>query len=300
MEAVGFIGLGSMGEPMAAKVLKAGHTLTVYNRTADKARDLVEQGAKLVQSAELAATAGGIVITMVANDRALEDVTLGPGGFGERLGRGGLHLSMATVSPDLSRRLAAWHAERGSHYVAAPVFGRPPAAAAGKLWIMYSGVSAAKQRAKPLLNAMGQGAFDFGEDPGAANIVKISGNFLMSCVIESLAEAFTVGEKNGIDRQAMSDMFTQTIFACPLYQSYSPLVAAGPGDKVAFSMHLGLKDVKLMLETAEQAGVPIPFGSVVHDRIVSAIARGRGDKDWIAMSLNVSEDAGLEPKKSSA
>jgi 3-hydroxyisobutyrate dehydrogenase-like beta-hydroxyacid dehydrogenase len=297
MDAIGFIGLGAMGEPMAANVLKAGYALTVYNRTPTKSAALVAQGAQAAHSVDLVATPGAIVVTMVANDRALEEVTLGSGGFGERLGRGGVHLCMATVSPDLSRHLAGWHAQRGSLYVAAPVFGRPPAAAAGKLWIMCSGPAAAKQRVAPLLNALGQGVFDFGEDPGAANIVKISGNFLMSCVIESLAEAFTVGEKNGIAREAMSDMFTQTIFACPLYQSYSPLVAAGPGDKVAFSMHLGLKDVNLMLDTAEKAGVPIPFGSVVHDRIVSAISRGRGDKDWIAMSLNVSEDAGLKVER---
>jgi 3-hydroxyisobutyrate dehydrogenase-like beta-hydroxyacid dehydrogenase len=294
MEAVGFIGLGLMGEPMAANLVKAGYAVTVYNRTPDKAQALVKQGAKLASRPDQVATPGGIVVTMVADDRALEEVTLGPNGFGERLGKGGVHLCMSTVSPDISRRLAGWHAERGSQYVAAPVFGRPPAAAAGKLWIVCAAAAAGKQRVQPLLDVLGQGVFDFGADPGAANVVKVAGNFLISCVIEGLAEALTVGEKNGIDRGAMAEMFVKTLFACPVYQNYAPIVAAGPGDHVAFSLRLGLKDNKLMLDVAEKSGAPMPFGSVVHDRMVSAIARGRGEKDWIAISLNVSEDAGLK------
>jgi 3-hydroxyisobutyrate dehydrogenase-like beta-hydroxyacid dehydrogenase len=294
MEPVGFIGLGLMGEPMARNLLGAGYALTIYNRTAEKARQLVGAGAKPAATPADAVQPGGVVITMVADDRALEEVTTGPQGFGERLGQGGIHLCMATVSPDLARRLAAWHEERGSRYVAAPVFGRPPAAAAAKLWIVSSGVSAAKQRVQPILKVLGQSTSDFGEDAGAANVVKICGNFLISCVIEGLAEVLTVGQKNDIERRAMADFFASTLFACPIYQNYGPMVAAGRFDQAGFLLRLGLKDNKLMLDAAENAAVPMPFGSVVHDRFVSAIGRGRGEWDWTAIALNASEEAGLD------
>ena len=293
MDNIGFIGLGLMGLPMASNLIKAGHRVTLYNRSAEKARPLVEQGAKLAQHPRDVASEAGIVFTMVGDDRALEDVTIGPEGFGVRLGKDGIHVCMATVSPDISRRMVAWHAQHGSHYVAAPVFGRPPAAAAAKLWILCAGASAPKARVQPLLQALGQGIFDFGEDPGAANVVKVAGNFLISCVIEGLAEALTVGEKNGIDRQAMADCYVKTLFPCPLYQNYAPMVVAGGAKDVGFALRLGLKDNDLVLATAEKAAVPMPFASVLHDRFVSAVARGRGDADWTAIVANVAEDAGL-------
>ena len=166
MENVGFVGLGLMGQPMAANLVKAGHRVTVYNRSADKARVLVEQGATLAQRPQdVVSSEDCIVFTMVGDDHALEEVTIAKDGIGERLGKNGVHVCMATVSPDIARRLQAWHAQRGSDYVAAPVFGRPPAAAAAKLWILCAGAASAKQRVQPLLQAMGQGIFDFGEDP---------------------------------------------------------------------------------------------------------------------------------------
>ena len=225
----------------------------------------------------------------------LEAVTTGADGFGERLGAGGLHLSMSTVSPQTSVRLAAWHAQRGGQYVAAPVFGRPPAAAAAKMWIVQSGAAAAKARARPVLEAMGQGLFDFGEEPGAANVVKLAGNFLIGCVLEGLAEAQTLAEKNGIDRKALADFLTQTIFACPVYQNYAPVIAAGHSEQILFLLRLGLKDVKLVQQIADASHTPMPFANVVHDRLMSAVAKGRGEMDWTALGLNVSEDAGLRP-----
>jgi 3-hydroxyisobutyrate dehydrogenase-like beta-hydroxyacid dehydrogenase len=294
MQPVGFVGLGLMGGPMAANLLKAGFDLSVYNRSADKARPLVEAGARRATTPRDVATPGGIVVTMVADDNVLEAVTTGADGFGERMGAGGLHVSMSTISPQTSARLAAWHAERGSQYIAAPVFGRPPAAAAAKLWIVQSGDAAAKARAQPILSAMGQGVFDFGEQPGAANVAKLAGNFLIVCVLEGLAEAQTLAEKNGVDRKALSDLLTQTLFGCPVYQSYGPLIAAGHSEQIGFLLRLGLKDVRLVQQIAEQSHTPMPFASVVHDRLISAIAKGRGDMDWTALALNVSEDAGLK------
>jgi 3-hydroxyisobutyrate dehydrogenase-like beta-hydroxyacid dehydrogenase len=297
MDNIGFIGLGLMGLPMAANLIKAGHRLTVYNRSLEKARPLVEQGAKLVQRPQDVVSGGGVVFTMVGDDRALEEVTIGPEGFGPRLGKDGIHVCMATVSPDIARRLADWHAERGSHYVAAPVFGRPPAAAAAKLWILCAGAPASRARVQPLLQALGQGVFEFGNDPGAANVVKVAGNFLISCIIEGMAEALTVGEKSGIDRQAMADCYVKTLFPCPVYQNYAPMVVAGGASDVGFALRLGLKDNDLVLAAAEKAGAPMPFASVLHDRFVSAVARGRGEADWTAIVANVAEDAGLTAKR---
>ena len=297
MDNIGFIGLGLMGLPMAANLIKAGHGLTVYNRSTEKARPLVEQGAKLVQRAQDVVSEGGVVFTMVGDDRALEEVTLGPEGFGPRLGKDGIHVCMATVSPDVARRLAAWHAQRGSHYVAAPVFGRPPAAAAAKLWILCAGAPAPRARVQPLLQALGQGIFDFGNDPGAANVVKVAGNFLISCIIEGMAEALTVGEKSGIDRQAMADCYVRALFPCPVYQNYAPMVVAGGAADIGFALRLGLKDNDLVLAAAEKVSAPMPFASVLHDRFVSAVARGRGEADWTAIVANVAEDAGLAAKR---
>jgi 3-hydroxyisobutyrate dehydrogenase-like beta-hydroxyacid dehydrogenase len=294
MEEVGFIGLGLMGQPMAANLLKAGHRLTVYNRSPDKTRALLEQGARLAQRPQdVVATGAGIVVTMVGDDRALEEVTTGADGIGQRLGKDGVHVCMATVSPDIARRLQAWHAQRGSHYVAAPVFGRPPAAAAAKLWILCAGNQQAKARVQPLLQTMGQGVFDFGVDPGAANVVKVAGNFLISCMIEGMAEALTMGEKSGVDRQAMAECYVKALFPCPVYQNYAPMIVAGGAKDIGFALRLGLKDNDLVLAAAESAAAPMPFASVLHDRFVSAVGRGRGEADWTAIVANVAEDAGL-------
>ena len=297
MDNIGFVGLGLMGSPMAANLINAGHRLSVYNRSPEKARPLIDLGATLVQRPQDVVSEGGIVFTMVGDDRALEEVTIGETGFGTRLGRDGIHVCMATVSPDIARRLAEWHARHGSRYVAAPVFGRPPAAAAAKLWILCAGAPAAKARVQPLLQALGQGVFDFGDDPGAANVVKVAGNFLISCVIESLAEALAVGEKSGVDRQAMADCYVKTLFPCPLYQNYAPMVVAGGAADVGFALRLGLKDNDLVLAAAEKVCAPMPFASMLHDRFVSAVARGRGDADWTAIVANVAEDAGMAARR---
>ncbi len=291
---IGFVGLGMMGEPMAANLLRGGFSVRVYNRTASKAAGLQGQGASVAQRAADVARPGGVVFTMVANDAALEEVVTSADGFGEALGEGGLHDSMSTISPETAKRLSAWHADRGSSYVAAPVFGRPAAAATAKLWIVTSGPGEAKARARPMFDAMGQGVFDFGDGPGTANVVKLSGNFLIATVIESLGEALTLAEKHGVDRRALADFYTRSIFATPVYQSYAPLVAAGSASEVGFHLKLGLKDVKLILETAERGGVPMPIASILRDRLVSAMAKGRGELDWSMLTLGISEDAGLK------
>src|SRR5881392_4309525 len=175
-ETVGFIGLGGMGLSMATSLLKAGFGLRVYNRTAEKARPLLDKGARLARSPAEAAEPGGVVVTMVSDDRAVEEVSLGPDGLLARLGDG-VHLSMSTIAPSTARRLANRHRERGAHYVASPVFGKPEVAAQAKLWVVTAGNAAARARVRPLQGAMSQRVFDFGDEPGAANIIKLAGNF---------------------------------------------------------------------------------------------------------------------------
>jgi 3-hydroxyisobutyrate dehydrogenase-like beta-hydroxyacid dehydrogenase len=294
----GFIGLGLMGSPMAINLAKAGHRLRVYNRSPDKANPVQAHGALPCRTPADVAESGGIVVTMVADDAVLEKVTFGKDGFAHGLGRGGIHLSMSTISADTSRDLAARHRELGADYVAAPVFGRPNAAQAAKLWICQSGSAAAKQRVGPLLDAMGQGVYDFGEEVGAANVAKLAGNFMIAAALESMAEAYTLAEKHGLDRRMLSDFLTQTIFASPVYANYGGIVAAKQADWIGFVLRLALKDLNLVLDAAEAGRAPMPFANIVHDRLISAIAKGRGEEDWTAFTLGAVEDAGLPVAKS--
>jgi 3-hydroxyisobutyrate dehydrogenase-like beta-hydroxyacid dehydrogenase len=293
-ESIGFIGLGHMGEPMARNLLKAGFAVRVYNRTSAKAQALASEGARAVGSPAEAAQTDGIVITMLANDAALEEVVLGQKGIGQILGKGGVHLSMSTVSPETARRLAAVHAERGALYLAAPVFGRPEAAAAGKLWICLAGDIAAKRRVQPVLAALGQGVHDFGEQAPAANVVKLAGNFLILSAIEALAEAFTLAEKNGIQRDAMASFFGQTIFACPIYQNYGRIVATEQYTPPGFRLSLGMKDINLVLDSAQASRTPMPLASLLHNQLLHSLAKGREDLDWAAIALAASEAAGIK------
>lgn len=293
VQTIGFIGLGQMGEPMAHNLLKAGFQLSVYNRTRAKAESLAKQGARVVDQPSQASTPGGIVVTMLANDAALEAVVLGPNGIAEALGEGGTHISMSTISPETARRLAQEHERRGSRYLAAPVFGRPEAAAAAKLWICVSGSDAAQKAAAPVLQALGQGVHAFGEDPGAANVVKLAGNFLIASAIEALAESLALSEKNGIDRTALAGFFAQTIFACPIYKNYGRIIATEQYEPPGFKLALGMKDIGLVLDTAQRSQVPMPLASLLRDRLIGSLANGRQDLDWTAIALAVSEDAGL-------
>jgi 3-hydroxyisobutyrate dehydrogenase-like beta-hydroxyacid dehydrogenase len=290
---IGYVGLGGMGHAMASNLISKGHTLRVWNRSPGKAADLVAQGATLVEHPGQAAAGDGIVFTMVADDAALEQVVGGPDGIAARLGPGGIHVSMSTVSPETTQRIAALHAERGAAFVAAPVFGRPTAAAAAMLFILVAGEAGARDKIMPLLETMGQRVFPLGDDPVAASIVKLSGNFMIMGVIEAMAEAAALCEKYGVERSAMMDVMTQSIFATPLYVNYGKLIAQHDYASPGFKLSLGFKDANLVMAAARKAHVPMPLASMMHDRFLSALAKDRGELDWTAAALNVSEDAGL-------
>ncbi|WP_251554655.1 NAD(P)-dependent oxidoreductase [Neobacillus muris] len=291
---VGFIGLGNMGQPMVMNLLKAGYQVKVYNRTPSKAKAAADAGAIQVERPSDAISEGGIVITMVANDQALEDVVMGPEGFGEKLGQGGIHLSMSTVSPETSRKLASFHQQHGSDYVASPVFGRPEAAAAQKLNILSSGSKESKEKVKPLQEALGQRVFDLGEEPGNANIIKLGGNFMIMAAMEAMAESFNLAEKNGIDRELAAEVYASTLFNCTVYQGYGQLIAKKMFEPAGFQLALGLKDCNLVLTEANAAKNPMPLADLVHSRLLASVAKGRENQDWAALARISMEEAGLE------
>lgn len=293
-DVIGFVGLGNMGLPLATNLLESGYKLRVYNRTAAKAQPLVEKGAIAVDAPADVVEPGGIVITLLSNDQALEAVVLGEQGLLSSLTADSIHLSMSTIAPATAQTLAVHHEQKGAHYLAAPVFGRPDAVAARKLWLTLSGNEAAKARVRPLLEKVGQGIFDFGDDVGAANVVKLAGNFLIISAIEAMAEAFTLAEKNGIDRTQIANLFGQTLFACPIYQNYGRMIAQQQYEPAGFKLSLGLKDITLALQTASASQMPLPLASLLHDRLIAAVANGKGDIDWTGLALTASEEAGLK------
>lgn len=261
-QTIGFIGLGAMGQPMALNLLKAGYALKVYNRTASKTEPLVAQGAEAAAQPDGVVMPGGIVVSIVSDDAALEEVVMSSG-FLEQLGQDGIHLSMTTVSPATSRKLAEVHARHGSHYLDAPVFGPPPAAAAQKLWICLSGPAAAKERVRPLLEALGQGVFDFGEAVGAGNTVKLSGNFISFTTMQALTEVLSLAKKSGIDPMQVVEMFTQTLFPIPAFQYFGKQIVLNP--EYFTTAWIVLKDTSMFREAAIQADVQAPVAHLLYD-----------------------------------
>lgn len=296
-ETIGFIGLGNMGEPIAENLRRAGYGLRVYNRTRAKAAELVEKGAISATKPPDVAQQGGIVFTMLADDRALEELCFAERSFVEVLGKGGIHVSLSTISPATARRLAEHHQKYGVTYVASPVFGRPEAAAAAKLYVCVAGPTLAKKTVEPMLKTIGQGTFDFGEDPGSANVVKLCGNFMVASTVAALAEMLVLAEKNGVSRKAMAEMIGKF---SPLHYTYASIMAEERFDPPGFRLALGLKDINLILDTAEASVTPLPLGSVLHDRWLASLAKGRENLDWSAVILDVAEEAGLKAKAASS
>ncbi len=289
---VGFIGLGQMGSAMAVNLIKAGHEVTVYNRSRDKAEVLAGEGAKV--AATVADACGGeAVFTMLAHDDALSAVVHGDGGVLASLGKGAVHISASTISVAMSERLTREHAAAGQHFVAAPVFGRPEAAAAAKLFIAAAGTPDAIQSVTPLFDAIGQRTFVLGEEPKAANLVKLSGNFLIASVIESLGEAMALVEKGGVDRHAYLDLLTSTLFNAPVYKTYGGLIADRKFQPAGFTAPLGQKDIRLALAAGEALNVPLPLASLLRDRFLTLLAHGGEELDWSAIGALAAKDAGL-------
>jgi 3-hydroxyisobutyrate dehydrogenase-like beta-hydroxyacid dehydrogenase len=286
-----------MGTGIAKSLLLAGHRVAVYNRTRERAEALRKNGAAVAGSVAEACR-GDAVLTMLADDAAVEEVVFGDSGVLKSLPRGRVHISLSTISVALSDRLAAEHARMGQEFVAAPVFGRPEAAEAAKLAIVAAGPKAAIERCKPVWDAMGQKLFVVGEQQSKANVVKLTGNFLIATVLESLSEALAFARKSGVDAAALLDFLTSTLFNAPVYKTYGGLIVEGKHDQVGFALPLGLKDVRLVLQAADARAVPMPIASVLRDRFLTALARGHEHSDWSIIGQVAAEDAGLTRAKS--
>jgi 3-hydroxyisobutyrate dehydrogenase-like beta-hydroxyacid dehydrogenase len=293
METIGFIGTGHLGYPIAENLLKAGYTVKIYNRTREKALPLEQIGAILVNSPEEAAEKAGIVLSLVADDNAVKAIATEA--LIAALGAGGIHVSMSTVSPDVSRELAAYHRERGVEFVTAPVFARPEAAAARVGNAVISGEAAAKERIKPLLLAgFAKNIFDLGTDAGSANVLKLIGNFMIAGAIELMAEAFALAEKNNVDPKVAYDMLTGTLFSGPVFKNYGAMILERKfTGNPSFSAALGLKDMDLVLQTARRSYTPMPIANIVQSRLTTILAKDIHDADWTALAMGALEDAGI-------
>lgn len=290
---VGFIGLGNMGRAMVRNLRKAGHYVTVYNRTGSRAEELKAEGVT-VAAKKADACRGDAVITMVSDDSALREVVLSEEGVIHSLSPGTVHVSMSTISVDLSKHLTGEHSKAGHSYVAAPVFGRPEAAEAAKLYILAAGPDEAVKKCLPLFDSMGQRTFVVGDSPFEANVVKLAGNFLVASLIESLGEAFALIRKSGVEQDRFLEVLTNSIFASPVVRTYGEIIARERYKPAGFKLPLGLKDMELALEAAEGTKTPMPALSMIHDHLITAMARDYGDLDWSSIALLAAENAGLE------
>jgi len=292
-EHIGFIGTGNMGQPMARNLLRAGFELSVYDINAANLAPLVEQGARRVFRPGDVVEPGGIVITMVPDDAALKQVTVGEVGIVGRIGSGGVHLSLSTISPQTSEELAVVYAHQESTFLGANVYGRPELAAAQQLAILISGPHEAKERVQPILTTFGERIFDYGEAAGAANVVKLIANFLLGVTLEAIAEGLALGERSGIDRSRIIDMVQQTLFDCVAFNTYGPMIAHKAYAPAKFPVPLGYKDMQLVLSTAARTHVPMPLLNVVHNRLMTCIAHGWVEQDWSSLDRAVLQEAGL-------
>lgn len=289
---VAFLGLGHMGLPMAQNLAKAGLLHTVYNRTPAKAEPLTQTGVKLAVTPAQAAEGADIVLTMLSDDLALEETCFGGEGLIKGLKPGAFHISMSTISVDMAKRLTAEHTVRQQGFLSAPVFGRPDAAAAQKLFVLCAGPAELAERARPALEAVSQKVFPMGDQPWKANLMKLSGNFLITAMMESMSEVYALLEKADVDAQAFYEMITSTLFNAPVYQNYGRLLLEKKFDPPGFKLKLGLKDVSLLLRSADHHQVPMPSARQVHAHFLSGMAQGLGEKDWAALREVIDRESG--------
>jgi 3-hydroxyisobutyrate dehydrogenase-like beta-hydroxyacid dehydrogenase len=289
---IAFIGLGKMGTGIAQNLLRAGHQLTIYNRTRAKAETLASEGARVAGSPAEACRDCEAAVTMVADDAALEAVVFGRDGIAEGLPKGAIHVSHSTISTALARRLADEHGKRGQGYVSAIVFGRPEAAESKKLVVVMAGEAALVERCRPLCDAIGRQTIVAGRAPWQANTVKVCGNFMLASMIETFGEAFAVMRKSGVDPHLFLEAMN-ALFASPVYANYGAIIADQKFEPAGFELKLGLKDIRLALQASEECAAPMPMASLIRDQLISAVARGQSELDWSSVSQVSARNAGL-------
>ncbi|MBV8401522.1 MAG: NAD(P)-dependent oxidoreductase [Acetobacteraceae bacterium] len=287
---VGFIGLGSMGMPIAVNIARAGHNLAVWNRSPRSLESFGELKPRVANCAGEAAQGAELIVTMLSDDAAVEDVVLG--GMLDAIPEGAVHVCTSTLSVAAARRLTEAHAARGRAYVAAPVFGRPDAAAAAKLWVVAAGPAEALRRARPVLEAISRGISEFGPEPWRANLVKLGNNLMLAVLIETFGEIYGLMKKGGIEPKAFLEA-VNSLFQSPVYANYGALIAEGRLTPAGFKASLGLKDVRLASAAADELAVPLPLADLVRMGFLTAMAEGRGDEDWAALAAVAAARGGV-------
>jgi 3-hydroxyisobutyrate dehydrogenase-like beta-hydroxyacid dehydrogenase len=289
---IAFIGLGKMGTGMAHNLVRAGHTLAVYNRSREKTEALARDGARVADSPADACRDAEAVMTMLADDHAVEEVVFGKDGIASALPKEAIHLSHSTISTALARRLTTEHTQRGQGYLSVPVFGRPEAAAAKKLAVLTAGPAALIDRYRPLFDAIGRATYVVGAEPWQANVTKLCGNFMAITVIEAYGEIFATLRKAGVQPKAFLEII-DGLMTPQAIGSYGHIIAEEKFEPAGFALRLGLKDVRLMLAASDECVAPMPIASLIHDQMLSALANGQGELDWSSVALVAARNAGL-------
>jgi len=292
---IAFIGLGRMGTGMARNLLRAGHSVAVFNRSRAKAEALACDGARVASSPADACRDAEVVMTMVADDHALEEIVFGNDGIASGLKPGSIHLSHSTISTVLARRLTAEHAQRKQGYASVPVFGRPQAAESKNLVVVAAGSADILDRCRPLFDAIGRQTFVIGTEPWQANVAKVCGNFMVISIIEALGEAYATLRKAGVAPEMFLEVMN-SLFASQVIAGYGKIIAEENFTPAGFALPLGLKDVRLVLAAAEEVAAPMPLASLIHDHLLSALAQGQGEMDWSSMTQVIARNAGLKTK----
>lgn len=286
-QSIGFIGLGSLGTPIALNLAESGHTLFVYNRTQARTEPLKAKGAIVCEKISSLAKQCNIVFTIVSDDSALKKICEGEGGLLNNLQKDSIHISMSTILPKTAEALYDLHKTRGQHYIASPVFGRPEAAEQKKLNFCVSGNEVISKQIEPLLKDAGaMNVFDFGKSATAANTVKLCGNFLIAAALEAIGESIALANGSGVDANQMWNMFSQTLFNTPLYQNYSKIILEQNFEPAAFTMKLGLKDMDLVLAQADSTGQQMPLASLLQTNMQRIVESGKDKIDWSAVSTS--------------
>jgi 3-hydroxyisobutyrate dehydrogenase-like beta-hydroxyacid dehydrogenase len=292
---IAFIGLGRMGIGMARNLLRAGHTVAVYNRSREKAETLAADGARVAKTPADACHDAEVIMTMVADDHAVDEIVFGENGIASAMTAGCIHISHSTISTALARRLTAEHAQRNQEYLSVPVFGRPEHAEAKNLVVVAAGPSELIDRCRPLFDAIGRATFVAGTEPWQANVAKLCGNFMVIGLIEAFGEAHATLRKAGVAPQLFNEIINSLI-GSPILTMYSRIIAEEKFEPAGFALKLGLKDVRLVLAAAEECAAPMPLASLVHDHLLSALAQGQGEMDWSSMTQVIARNAGLKTK----
>ncbi len=282
-----------MGSGMARNLLRGGHQLTVYNRSRRKAETLAAAGARVADTPADACRGAEAVMTMLADDRAVEQVVLSENGIAASLPSQAIHVSCSTIGIALAKRLAAEHLRRGQGFVSATVFGRPEAAESKNLLVVAAGSEAMTERCQPLFDAIGRRTFVLVSEPWEANAVKLSGNFMIASMIAAFGESFATLRKAGVEPEAFVEIMG-ALFGSPMYTNYGRLIAEERFEPAGFALRLGLKDVQLVLDMAKGCGAPMPIAGLIRDELIEAMEKGQGDMDWSSVSKVAARRAGVE------